>query len=126
MSETYDVYFTGHDTSTAIWRIDNRGPGGAFHKYHITTPIGVPMDKDVKDLLEINFQTGGIQEVGVNGVTNEALLAVVIDRLQCFNDGPFPSRENAIALTKCQEALMWLQKRTQDRQKRGVEGKQVE
>lgn len=52
----------------------------------------------------------------------EALLAVIIDRLQCFQAGPYACRENAIALTKLEEAMMWLQKRTRDRLARGVEG----
>jgi hypothetical protein len=37
----------------------------------------------------------------------------------------FSCRENAIALTKIQEAMMWLQKRTRDRVARGVEGRNV-
>jgi hypothetical protein len=70
----------------------------------------------------ILFQNGLIPEAGQNGVTQEALLAIVIDRLRSFQLGPFPCRENAIALTKCEEALMWLQKRTANRVRRGVEG----
>ena len=56
-----------------------------------------------------------------NGTTNEEVLAVLIDRLQFLN-GKCPCRENSIALTKLDEALLWLNKRTADRQKRGVEG----
>lgn len=52
----------------------------------------------------------------------EALLAVVIDRLRGFQSGPYGCRENAVALTKIEEATMWLQKRTRDRMARGVEG----
>jgi len=70
----------------------------------------------------ILFQNGPIAEKGVNGITQEALLAIVIDRLRCFQDGPFSCRENAIALTKCEEALHWLQQRTLARMRRGVEG----
>lgn len=71
----------------------------------------------------VNFQKGPPSENGVNGCTNESLLAIVIDRLQCFATGPFPSRETSLALTKCEEALLWLQHRTRNRQERGVEGK---
>lgn len=53
---------------------------------------------------------------------NEALLAIVEDRLQGFQSGQYACRENALALTKLQEAMMWLQKRTRDRMARGVEG----
>jgi len=70
----------------------------------------------------IRFQNGPIQESGVNGVSNEALLAIVEDRLLGFQSGQYACRENAIAVTKIQEAMMWLQKRTRDRVARGVEG----
>lgn len=70
------------------------------------------------------FQNGPVKEngEGVNGITHEVLLAVVIDRLQGFQSGPYKNRENAVALTKLEEALMWLHKRTRDREARGVEG----
>ena len=71
---------------------------------------------------KIFFQNGPIRENGVNGVTNEALLAIVIDRLRSFQLGPFPSPSNAAALLNCEHALSQLQQRTKDRIKRGVEG----
>ena len=92
---------------------DEPGCGGACHDYLIAS-------LDV--LCEIRFQNGPIQEVGVNGVSNEALLAIVEDRLLGFQSGEFSCRENVVALTKLQEAMMWLQKRTRDRVARGVEG----
>jgi len=39
--------------------------------------------------------------------------------------GKFPCRENAIVITKLQESLMWLEKRTADRKKRNAEGKHI-
>ena len=39
-----------------------------------------------------------------------------------FQSGQFACRENAVALTKIQEAMMWLQKRTLDRLRPWVEG----
>jgi hypothetical protein len=72
--------------------------------------------------VDIRFQNGPINEHGVNGISQEALLAVVIDRLRSFQAGPYACRENATALTKCEEALMWLKLRTQRRIDRGVEG----
>lgn len=71
----------------------------------------------------INFQHGPVCEEGINGVTNESLLAIVADRLQRFQRGPMPCRENAIALTKIEEALHWLQTRTRRRLAAGVEGR---
>lgn len=70
----------------------------------------------------LNFQNGPTLEVGFNGTTNEALLAVVIHRIKHLN-GKFPCRENSIAITKLEEAKMWLDERTRARIERGVEGK---
>ena len=59
-----------------------------------------------------------------DGTTNEEILEVLIDRMN-FLQSKFPCRENAIVITKLEESLMWLNKRTQDRMKRNVEGKQL-
>lgn len=59
-----------------------------------------------------------------DGTTNEEVLEVLIDRMN-FLQSKFPCRENAIVITKLEESLMWLNKRTQDRLKRNVEGKQL-
>lgn len=56
-----------------------------------------------------------------DGTTNEEVLAMLIDRLR-FLGAKLPCRENSIAITHCEEALMWLEKRTRDRAARGVEG----
>ena len=73
----------------------------------------------------IRFQNGPIKENGINGLTNEALMTILQDRLRGFQSGPFSCRENAVALTKLDESLMWLHHRTASRQQRGVEGKSV-
>jgi hypothetical protein len=52
------------------------------------------------------------------------LLEVLIDRMQVLG-AKFPCRENSVATTKLEEALMWLEKRTANRKKRGVEGKHL-
>lgn len=57
----------------------------------------------------------------VDGTTLEEVLRVSIERLTHLNS-KFSCRENSIAITKMQEALMWLNQRTADRVKRGVEG----
>lgn len=111
--------------------VDEPGSGGANHLYMVrgfntgsnpscpfTARHGQPAEHAT-----VLFQNGPIGEVGVNGVTQEVLIAIVIDRLRSFQSGPFSSRENALALTKCEEALHWLQQRTLDRMRRGVEGK---
>lgn len=69
----------------------------------------------------LEFQRGGVKEAGVNGLTNEAVLAVLIHRTNVLNKR-FPCRENALAITNMEQALMWFEKRTRDRQARNVEG----
>ena len=59
-----------------------------------------------------------------NGTTNEEVLEVLIDRMQ-YLQNKFPCRENSIVITNLQESLMWLEKRTSDRKKRNVEGKNL-
>lgn len=69
---------------------------------------------------------GGCALVTVNnGTTNEEVLAMLIDRMNSLQS-KFPCRENAIAITKMQEALLWLNHRTEQRKLRGVEGKQLQ
>lgn len=70
----------------------------------------------------LHFQSGPIKEAGVNGVTNEVLIAIVTDRLRSFQASKYACRENALALTKLEEALHWLHTRTREREARGVEG----
>jgi hypothetical protein len=59
-----------------------------------------------------------------SGTTLEEMLKVSIGRLNDLQSR-FGCRENAIAITKMEEALMWLNKRTENRIARGVEGKHV-
>lgn len=109
---------------------DEPGAGGANHLYMIegfntsTNPSCPFTDRHGQPAKHatILFQNGPINEVGVNGVTQEILLAIVADRLRAFQSGPYSCRENALALTKVEEAMHWLQKRTLDRMRRGVEG----
>jgi hypothetical protein len=70
----------------------------------------------------LRFQRGTVPEAGHNGTTNEAVLSVLIHRLKFLN-GKFPCRENALAITKLEEAKLWLDERTRNRVARGVEGK---
>lgn len=101
---------------------DEPGAGGANHEYLVLLPPPAPMASLGQKAYRIQFQNGPIKEAGVNGITQEALLAITIDRLRSFQAGPYSCRENAIALTHLEEALMWLQRRTVARIKRGVEG----
>lgn len=104
-SETVRVFPEGEDTDPGLYRLSISGP-----KQETGTNV------------MLRFQKGPIPEAGANGLTNEALLAVVIDRLEQFQKGSLSCRENAIALTYLQNSLMWLQRRTMDRLQRKVEG----
>ena len=102
--------------------LDEPGAGGANHEYQIeATDAGDGKPFQIADH-RISFQNGPINENGVNGITQEVLLAIVADRLKSFQAGPFACRENALALTKIEEAQHWLQQRTLERMRRGVEG----
>jgi len=89
-------------------------PGGACTQYKIAAKG--------QTFCVLEFQHGTIPDVGINGLSNEALIAVVIDRLQGFNKGPYACRENSLAITKLEEAMHWLHHRTWNRMSRGVEG----
>jgi len=110
----------GTDKYTQVFACDERGAGNANHAYSISTT------KEPSIVLGVvAFQNGPIKESGVNGIMNEDLIAIVIDRLQGFQSGDYKCRENAIALTKLEESLLWLRKRTMDRERRNVEGTSV-
>lgn len=118
----------GLNEALDIFVLDEPGQGNACHDYSIRNnqePVVGMVDTPpvpVNQMCRVKFQNGPVLEFGVNGVSNEGLLAIVEDRLLGFQSGQFACRENAIALTKIQEAMMWLQKRTLDRMRRGVEG----
>lgn len=78
---------------------------------------------DMANACVISFQRGPLGENVPNGISNESLIAIVIDRLECFNDGPFRCRENSLAITALEEALHWMHHRTMKRQSLGLEGK---
>lgn len=100
--------------------LDEPGSGGACHAYRISGMNNPDF------YCELFFQDGAIKEVGVNGITQEALLAIVIDRLRGFQSGQFACNENARALSHVKRALRQLQVRTLTRIARGVEGEAKE
>jgi hypothetical protein len=58
-----------------------------------------------------------------DGTTNEELINVLIDRIT-YLQNKFPCIENERALEGLQSSLAWLNKRTADREQRGVKGTQ--
>lgn len=129
MRELTSHKVNGLNEAIDILVLDEPGDGGANHQYRLAT-IDQPDDPipdgrfghKATDRGVVRFQNGPIKEAGVNGISNEALLAIVEDRLKGFQSGKFACRENALALTKIQEAMQWLHFRTRDRVSRQVEG----
>lgn len=76
-----------------------------------------------KSYINIKFQEGAILENGVNGCQIEDVINLLVERLKGFQKGGFPCRENALAITKLEEARMWLEERTRKRKEQGVEGR---
>jgi len=98
-----------------VFAIDKKGNGGANHKYHI--------EINKFRTHEIQFQNGARKESNsIHGVLDTDLLEIVRDRLKGFQGGNFATRENAIAITHIEEALLWLNKRVEDRIERNVLG----
>lgn len=100
----------------SVFVVDEKGNGGAHHQYQIDT-------QDGNEVLEIQFQNGARKlPDSIHGVLDTDLLEIARHRLQCFQQGEFATRENAIALTHIEEALMWMNRRVEDRIERNVLG----
>lgn len=110
---------------TEVVAMDERGQGNANHHYEISI---VDPDKSGNEngfctnRHIILFQNGPIKETGVNGIHNEDLIAIVIDRLKGFELGEYACSENATAIKSLENALFELSCRTKEREACGVEG----
>ena len=120
---------TGHKVNgvndgLSVCAIDGRGHGNANHVYEIEWGNTDGRDRTGHDQRKVivPFQNGPIAEVGTNGVTHEALLAILIDRLEGFQNGPYKCQENGDALNALTAAQHALKSRTVARAARGVEG----
>lgn len=103
---------------------DERDPnaGGASHRYTLGERGG-----NEAVFATIDYQHGPRNEPGSTpGVIDIHVLAVVRDRMRAFQAGPFACRENALALTAIEEAMMWLSRRADERAHRGVLGKNTQ
>jgi len=112
---TITTHHTNESNRAITITADDRDPnnGNASHHY----------EADCAKVCHIfDFQRGPIAEVGVNGITNEVLLAIVIDRLEGFQSSKFANPYNQSALDSIVMALHALEARTKEREARGVEG----
>ncbi len=120
-----------HNNLNDVYRTDIKGPGGGYHRYFV-----VPHDEPCMDIIEdapdcvpaaavcvVRFQNGPRSlDTSEHGTLDSDLLEIVRDRLKAFQAGEYATRENACAITHIEEALMWMNKRAEDRAARGVLG----
>lgn len=118
MRELTDHKVNPANDKLSVTVLDEPGSGGANHLYEVSGYEGLSGHESVL----VEFQNGPINEVGVNGITHEALLAILCDRMRGFQSGPYASDDNAEALTHMEAAQAALQRRTKARMARGVEG----
>jgi hypothetical protein len=119
----------GCNEAIQVTALDKPSHGGACHEYRACVPVINPVESHIaensrrlRSYCDINFQCGPIAEAGVNGITHEALLAVLIDRLEGFQSGSYACADNQEALDALRTAMTALQRRTKARVARGVEG----
>ena len=106
-----------------IYRCGEPGPGGAYHQYEIRDRMPIGDNIFAHFTAALAFQKGPRKEfMSAHGVCDQDLLEIVRDRLTCFMFGDMPSYETDRALQHVEEALLWLNKRTEDRIERGVLG----
>jgi hypothetical protein len=132
MRELTSHKVNGVNDGLTVTVMDEPGSGGANHRYQIggysrkqevVTNSETGETEIIDDIAtDINFQDGPLKESGINGITHEVLLAILIDRLEGFQRGPFACEANELALLACRTAQKALKDRTVERLARGVEG----
>ena len=100
---------------------------GVFKADNVADEYGNPSGGSVSGVgLTIDWQCGplgvGGDRLEPNGAFVETVIAAVIQRIEYFQNSKFKCRENALAITKLEEALLWLNYRTQKREQQKVEG----
>lgn len=106
-----------------VFAADEIGPGGANHEYHICMIDAEDKNFIVDRPIEIKLQKGPRKETdSQHGVIDTDLLEIVRDRMKAFQAGPFASEYNEKALEHIELALMYLNRRVEDRIERNVLG----
>ena len=102
-----------------VFAVDEKGNGNANHEYMVVADYHLMQPKE----MTLQFQNGARKlEESTHGLLDTDLLEIVRDRLKGFQSGEFSTRENACALTHIEEALMWMNRRVEDRIERDVLG----
>lgn len=94
---------------------------------NFTDQNGNPSGGYVKAIgIDIEWQNGPLgrdeKRIGPTGAFVENVIQAALQRLEYYQKSKFNCRENALAITKLEEALHWLQSRTAKREQRKVEG----
>ena len=106
-----------------VYAVDEKGNGGANHIYKIFKKLPEGSKLVANQEVYINFQNGARNEWGsVCGIIDSDLLEIVRDRLKGFQSGDFKSEYNKKALEHIEIALMYLNRRVEDRIERNVLG----
>lgn len=96
-------------------------------EHHDVDASGAPMGGTSTGVgIDIRWQNGplgrGDDRKEPNGAFVEGVIQAALGRLEHYQGTQFKCRENALAITKLEEALHWLESRTANREKRKVEG----
>ena len=105
-----------------VFAVDEKSCGNANHKYYIE---GYPVDENDMGIfgVPISFQNGARKdENSTHGIIDSDLLEIVRDRLIGFQSGEFATEYNAKALEHIEIALMYMNRRVEDRIERNVLG----
>ena len=100
-------------------------------EYHKNDENGNPAGGYTEGVgIKIEWQNGplgrGAERREPSGAFVEGVLNAALGRLEFYQQSRFRCRENAIAITKIEEALHWLESRTHRREVAGIEGTHVE
>lgn len=101
---------------------DGQFDWGKYDEYRKEYPISI---SDEINTISFKIQNGPVKENGVNGCQVDTIIEAAKIIIEGLNKN-FPCRENSLAITKLDEALMWLRERTRNRIERGVEGSSKE
>ncbi|MEY2869450.1 MAG: putative exported protein [Bacteroidota bacterium] len=105
-----------HVEKAKVKMLESNNPNTAFIAIENLEDI-----KGVAPIVSFTIQSDPIGEVGVNGCQAVDILEYTKCLFQSLNEA-FPCRENALTITKIEEAIHWQDARTKDRERRKVEG----
>jgi hypothetical protein len=96
-----------------------KGAKYSIPKYNVVKGEGLVLTDNVQS---IEFVKGSIDgdQYAQEGTTTENVLSMLIEHLGHLNQGKLRNRHTSVAITKLEEARMWIEERKRDREARGV------